>query len=393
MFFVKILTKLHISAIIIKKTERQRENMNSDLYWIWFSLVSENFRAKSRKIYKNAKNIKDIYNADVGQYVNWGITDIRYLTALADKSLVDAEKELWFAENYNTEIIACDSEKYPEKLCQLTDLPLMVYKRGTAQLDNKNGISVAIVGTRKASQNGKNSAYKTAFALAKNGIRIISGMAEGIDTFAHMGALDAGGETVAVFGCSVATAFPASNKELMQKIAEHGCICSEYGFEQTVYPSNFSARNRIVSALSDAVIVIEAGEKSGSLITAKLAAKHGKKLFVAKDAVINNNNNLFEDIEYILIDSPDDVLEYFNISHKNKEIANTEHTKTSSEDTPQIDPKRKKVLNFLATSAADEEEITVALKENPVETGVLLTMMEIENLIIRRPDGKYTINS
>ena len=269
----------------------------------------------------------------------------------------------------------------------------MIYKRGMLPLDNPNGISVAVVGTRKAGAAGENLAYEIAFNLAKKGVRIISGMAAGIDTCAHVGALDAGGETAAVFGCSVAMAYPASNRELMQRIVKNGCVCSEYGFEENVYPSNFSDRNRIVCALSDAVVIIEAAEKSGSLITAKLAAKQGKKLFVTKNTVFKNGKNLFEGMDIEVIESAGDILEYFGISSHETTVPKTISKREEiSGGEMCIDKRRLKILNILEKMPLDEEEIAVAADENPVETGVLLTLMEIENLIIRLPDGKYTIN-
>lgn len=370
------------------------ENVDSNLYWVWFHLASEKFRAKSRKLYKKAGSIEKIYSADIGQYVSWGITDIRYLKILCDKNLDAAKKELWYAENYNTEIISHDSKKYPEKLKNLSDFPLVIYKRGKDGFKN-DGVSVAIVGTREATAEGKNLAYEIAFSLAKKGVRVISGMAAGIDTCAHLGALDAEGETIAVFGCSVATAFPASNKGLMQRIAKNGCIYSEYGFEQAVYPSNFSDRNRIVSAMSDAVVVIETGKSSGSLITARLAHKQGKKLFVSKLALSGNGGeNLFEGIEINVIESAEDILEYLGIEHSSETAKEkTAQTESMPEDLPDDDRRRRnKILDFLKQDAAYDEEIADNIGENPVETGILLTLMEIESLIIRRPDGKYTIN-
>ncbi len=371
------------------------ERVDRELYWAWFLLTSEDFRSKARRLYKKAGNIEKIYNAEIGQYVNWGVTDIRYLKKLSDKNLENAEKELWLAENYNTRIVSVDSGEYPEKFKKLADMPLALYKRGELSLEVEKGFSVAIVGTRDASEEGKNKAYALSFSLAKKGVRIISGMAAGIDTCAHQGALDAGGETVAIFGCGVATAFPASNKGLMQRIASSGCICSEYGFEQTVYPANFSERNRIVSALSDAVIVVEAGEKSGSLITAKLAVKQGKKLFVPKDSEIKNGKNVFEDIEYTTFESAADVLEYFGIAGDKKvDVPEVENKIPDEKINGEVaDTRRSRILSFLQKSSANEEEIAIVMGENPVETGVLLTMMEIENLIIRLPDGKYAINN
>ncbi|AOT68292.1 DNA-processing protein DprA [Geosporobacter ferrireducens] len=176
-------------------------------------------------------------------------------------------------------------EGYPESLKNIYDPPFILHMRGN--LFEQDIRAVAIVGARKASAYGKWAAYKLAGELAQRGIVVVSGMAYGIDTAAHKGALDAGGRTIAVLGCGVDICYPKTNYQLMEEIAAKGAVISEYALGTEPISGNFPARNRIISGLSKGVVVVEAGLKSGSLITAEMALEQGREVF----AVPGNINN------------------------------------------------------------------------------------------------------
>ncbi len=170
-----------------------------------------------------------------------------------------------------------ESTDYPVALSRIADPPPILFRLGEpAQIDDK---LVAIVGTRHASERSRHFTAKLAGDLARAGITVVSGMAEGIDSAAHAGALDAGGQTIAVWGTSLDIVYPPSNKKLAERIAQHGAIYSEYLPATSPDKNTFPERNRIISGLSEAVIVVEAGTKSGALITAELALEQGRDLF------------------------------------------------------------------------------------------------------------------
>ena len=173
--------------------------------------------------------------------------------------------------------ISIDDRDYPEKLRIISEPPKELYLKGDPGLLNKRGI--AIVGSRRCSEYGKNVAMKIARACVINGFTVISGMAIGIDNFAHQGALKAGGDTIAVLGSGVDICYPRQHQKLYETIADKGLLVSEYPIGSEAMPYNFPLRNRIIAGLSEAVVVVEARTGSGSLITAELADTQNKPVF------------------------------------------------------------------------------------------------------------------
>jgi DNA processing protein len=188
-----------------------------------------------------------------------------------------AEQELTRADKADVRIVTAESADYPEALRSAPDAPLLLYVRGTLSLRDLN--AVAIVGTRTPTHYGTATANRFASDLAAAGFAIVSGLARGIDTCAHRGALSANGKTIAVLGCGIDVAYPPENRELIEQIAGHGAIVAENPFGTKPEAGYFPARNRIISGLSRGVIIIEASEDSGSLITAQYALEQGRKLF------------------------------------------------------------------------------------------------------------------
>jgi DNA processing protein len=179
-------------------------------------------------------------------------------------------------------VLLAGSEGYPPMLEEIPDRPPVLFAMGTLpSVDDK---MIAIVGTRHASEQGRRFTARIASDLVRAGITIVSGMAEGIDTAAHAGALDAGGRTIAVWGTSLEIVYPPTNRTLADRIVEHGTIFSEYLPGQGPDKSTFPDRNRLISGLSEGVIVVEAGRKSGALITAELALQQGRELFAVPGA-------------------------------------------------------------------------------------------------------------
>lgn len=205
-------------------------------------------------------------------------------------------------------------KEYPEKLKNIYDKPLTIYAKGNLELLKDK--SVSIVGSRDCSKYGMNVSEKLAYNLAKENICIISGLAKGIDKYAHIGALKAGGKTIAVLGNGLDTIYPYENKDLYELILKNnGLIITEYTLGTKPERLNFPARNRIISALSDAIIVVEANEKSGALITAEFGLEHGKEIFAVPgniDSITSKGtNNLIKDGANILTDFRD-VIQYIS---------------------------------------------------------------------------------
>lgn len=207
--------------------------------------------------------------------------------------------------------VRCDEEEYPERLKEIMDYPKILFYKGDLSLAQK--CCVAVVGSRKTTQYGRNTAELIGQRLAQKEIIVVSGMARGIDTCAHTGTLDAGGKTIAVLGCGVDVCYPKENRELMELIEKNGLILSEYppGTEPRKY--YFPQRNRIISGLSEATVIVQAGNNSGALITAEFAAEQGKDVFSVPgniDSRYNLGNNKLLKEGAIPVTCIEDILEY-----------------------------------------------------------------------------------
>ncbi len=181
-------------------------------------------------------------------------------------------------------------KNYPEKLQHIYAPPAKLYLLGDENILNKP--SIAIIGCRQASDYGKKVAFRFAYELAKQGIVVISGLARGIDTCAHLGAVRANGQTIAVLGSGFGHIYPAENKGLCREIIQRGgAILTEYAPESKPERMHFPARNRLISGLSNGILVVEAKDKSGTLITVDYALDQGKEVFIIPGNITNQNSN------------------------------------------------------------------------------------------------------
>ncbi len=182
-----------------------------------------------------------------------------------------------------------NQKEYPEKLSKIYAPPAKLYVLGDETILNKP--SIAIIGCRNASQYGKRVAFKFAYELAKKGIIIVSGLARGIDIYSHLGAVKANGKTIAVLGSGFNHIYPSEHKKYCVDIIEKGgAIITEYENNTKPIPTNFPARNRIISGLSNGVLVVEAKQKSGTLITVDYALDQGKNVFIIPGNITSNNS-------------------------------------------------------------------------------------------------------
>jgi DNA processing protein len=205
-----------------------------------------------------------------------GLTPVS-VERLRDAATRDITAALLAMHQCEIRLILQEDEDYPRALKSIPDPPLYLFARGTVLA--RDEVAVAIVGTRHATEYGRGLAHRLAHDLARRGVTVVSGLARGIDTFAHKGALEGGGRTFAVCGCGLDYVYPSENKQLLKDVAANGAAFSE--FAPTVHPEawHFPARNRIISGLSAGTIVVEAGEKSGALITSDFAMEQGREVF------------------------------------------------------------------------------------------------------------------
>jgi DNA processing protein len=209
-------------------------------------------------------------------------------------------------------VITCQDPEYPENLKQIPDPPLVLYIKG--KLLAEDAFSIAVVGSRRASLYGLSSSQRFAGELAEAGFTIVSGMARGIDTAAHRGALTRAGRTIAVIGSGFGHIYPEENKKLAEEIARCGAVISEFPFEALPLKQNFPRRNRVISGLSLGVLVVEAYRNSGALITADFALEQGREVFAvpgAVDSAVSFGTNRLIKQGAKLVSEVDDILEEF----------------------------------------------------------------------------------
>lgn len=303
-------------------------------------------------------------------------------SALARKQ---AEKELLLAERLGVSIIVWADPIYPANLRTIHDPPFLLYVKGS--LLAQDSLGVAIVGARKATDYGLSVAERISGRLAKVGITIISGLAAGIDTAAHCGALASGGRTIAVLGCGLDRVYPANNIQLYKEIALRGAIVSEYPFGTKPEPWRFPVRNRIISGLALGVVVVEAGVYSGSLITANLALEQGREVFAIPGRVDSKNSEGTHGLLQQgakLVQTEDDILEELHIY-----MPGTSQTDPSSRTTPIPDNEERMVFEFLDVYPKNVDEIIAGLKQPAQKINELLLRLELAGFISVLPGRLY----
>ena len=292
-----------------------------------------------------------------------------------------------FLEEEDISVVTVLSDNYPENLSNIPDAPIIIYYNGDISLLNQDNL-LAVVGTRKPTNYGRTVTQKFVSELVTQGnIITVSGLAYGIDSEVARVTLENRGKTIAVLGGGIRKIYPASNTALAKKIVESGgLILSEYFPTARPTQYTFPERNRIVSGVSKGVLVIEAGEKSGSLITANLAIEQGKELFIVPGNINNANciggNNLIEEMPHTFTSSTKNILKLFGVC--------TETTKKNTQ-VHQYSIEEQRVIDILKTGEKTIDELCEILKEDFKTINILLTEMEIGGIIKKLTGDYYSI--
>lgn len=261
---------------------------NTARLWIWLTLATGVNTPKHKRIYETYDSIADFYNGGVYEWRLCGIFTPKDIDSLERTKLSQADDVIARCKGLGHDIICIDDPRYPQKLRDIYAPPCVLYVWGELpSIDDR--LSIAMVGTRKATQYGVMASHTLSASLSKLGVVIVSGGALGIDSASHTGTLEAGGTTICVLGCGIDYRYLMSNASMRKNISSTGAVISEYPPGTEAYPSNFPVRNRIISGLSDGVIVVEADAKSGSLITVNHALEQGREVF----AVMGNINSRY----------------------------------------------------------------------------------------------------
>lgn len=278
-------------------------------------------------------------------------------------------------------IISFIDEYYPEELKDIYYPPLVMYYRGNPDVLKKR--KIGIIGTRKPTKYGREVAYEFSKKIAEHGIVIVSGGARGIDTISHRGTIDSDGETICVLGCGIDVIYPPENRRIFREIEKKGIILSEYPPGTKPFAYNFPMRNRIIAGLSELILVVEAGEKSGTFITVKWALDMGKDIFVIPGEIYSPKSrgpNFLLKQGAIPATEPSDILSFMGIEEKVKQKEF------------KLDGKEKKIFEYLKEKGRGSiDEIKENLK---IETGEILSLLlnlEIKGIIRNEGQGFYSL--
>ena len=248
-------------------------------YWVWLSECRGLPLSLRLRLLEHFGSPEDVYYAEADDYLQVEGMTPALAAQLADKNADEADRILGDCERLGVRIVTMQDADYPMRLRNIFEPPCLLYARGQLPLFDEEA-AIAVVGTRKATPYGIETAEDLCYAMAKQGALIVSGGAYGIDTAAHRGALRAGGKTVALLGCGVDVVYPAGNEWLYRDIVAAGALLTEYPPGTQVRGSHFPVRNRIISGLCLATLIVEAPERrSGALITAQTALEQGRDVF------------------------------------------------------------------------------------------------------------------
>lgn len=349
--------------------------MSDQQYWLGFSLVSEIGPKRLGRLLDQFGDIASAWYASEPELRHAGLDERPTANLIAKRAQLDLEAQLAKVHRIGAKLLTLADDDYPPLLRQVENAPTVLYVKGALKPEDE--LALAIVGTRKASNYGAQAAYKFAQQLVSNGITIISGLAQGIDTAAHKGALDGGGRTVAVIGCGLDIVYPRENQKLHDAIIENGAVISEFPIGTPPDARNFPQRNRVISGMALGVLVAEAPERSGAIITATAAAEQGREVFAIPGNIFNKasggTNRLIQDGAKLVM-KVEDILAELNIAH------DTIQTRIKTERIMPVSEDEKRLMQQLTADPIHIDDL-VRLCGLPIQTiHSTLTMLELKGL-------------
>ena len=357
-------------------------------YWNWLLTIE--------KIgLKKVKGILDYYGSPEAAFLGKE-KELRQIKILKEKDIINIilSKDLdRIKKNYDKLInkgiylVTIDDIEYPSKLKSIYDPPYGLYVKG--RLPKEEQITISIVGARNCSDYGKEVALKLSKELASCGIQVISGLANGIDGYAHRGALNAGAETYGILGCGIEICYPRENFSLYMDIQKQGGIISEYGLGKPPLAYQFPMRNRIISGLSDGILVIEAKEKSGSLITVDSGLEQGKNIYAVPGNIYNKLSEGCHNLIKMgakIVTSSQDILEDFSYNY-------TSSIDNRHKNIKLLDKNEKIVYASLSYSPKHINDIAGETNLNIEDLSTILLQLELKSFIKEIRKNYYSCNS
>jgi DNA processing protein len=357
------------------------------LLWIWLSNIKGIGCITAKMLLNRFKEPERIYNATKDELREIaGLGTVRIECILNSRSLEHAKSILEKCKKLGISILAYDDNLYPKRARDTERAPIVLYYRGSIREEN---IGVGIVGSRRCTEYGKRVAVEAAEFLAQHKIPVISGMAKGIDSYAHTACLNKGGYTIAFLGCGVDICYPIEHRELMKKIIENGAVLSEYTPGTKPEPTHFPERNRLISAWSEKILIVEASINSGALITAKIAKAQGREILAAPNNIYvpegSGTNWLIQNDAKIYLNPQQLLIKELSYPQKVKYVTNEDDQNLNASSL------ENRILILLKNKTMSTSELMEVLRESKEALIEQIAIMELEGKIRSTPGGRLAI--
>ncbi len=343
-------------------------------YWIGFNLVRGIGAVRFQKVLSFFGDLAVAWEAPAEAFREAGLPERALVNFLRLRQGLDLDRLYESILAKDVSVLTLLDEDYPALLREIDQPPPVLYVRG--QIIPSDELAVAMVGTRRVSAYGQQIARDVSTYLAGNGLTIVSGLARGVDGLSHQAAINAGGRTIAVLGSGVDVIYPPEHRKLAEAIIENGAVISDYPMGTPPEGVNFPPRNRIISGLSLATVVVEAGERSGALITADFAVEQGRDVFSVPGNVLSpvsrGTNRLIQKGAYPLV-SPQDVLDLLDVGMVREQHQARQHLP--------VDTTEAKILQVMDYEPIHVDEICSELDMPVDRISAALTLMELKGLV------------
>lgn len=359
--------------------------LNEDTkYWVGFNNIPGIGRVRLAQLESYFGSLEQAWKASPGELAKAGLDSATLRTISQNRDAISPDAEMEKLEHFGVDILTCNDTRYPARLKEIYDYPPVLYVRGSIQPEDE--WCLAVVGTRRATVYGRQVTEELTSDLARSGITIVSGLARGIDTIAHRSALEAGGRTLAVFACGLDIVYPAENERLARQIIEKGALISEYALGTKPRAENFPRRNRILSGLSLGVLVTEAGETSGAMITARMALEQNREVMAIPGSILSpashGTNSLIQEGAK-LVREPADILEELNLTTVTRQIEMREILPESETESV--------LMQHLGAEPTHIDEVCRATGLPAATVSGTLAMMELKGLVKQVSTMNYVL--
>lgn len=363
-----------------------------DIPYLWLHYATEQnyrlFRAVKDEYYYLEEALEDVRKGQLGRFPKLKEETEARLKQAASKDFL--QRYVSWLERNSISTVSYDSYEYPSLLKQIQDPPTLLFYKGHFEADTE--LSIALVGTRRCTEYGKETARVFGKALAHAGATVVTGLATGIDAYGALGALeekDSEYPVIGVLGCGIDVVYPKGNEKLYAMVSERGALVTEFLPKTAPMPYNFPFRNRVISGLSQGTLVVEAGEKSGASITASCALEQGREVFAVpgrvNDPMSAGTNGMIKRGEAKLTESVTDILEEFGLGAEEEE-----RKQVLFKD---LNPVEQAIIQALSAGEKGEDELMDVSGCGIGETISTLTAMTFSGIVKELPGGMYALDT